>query len=107
MLNRACAARGTYWSLVSVVALSASESAAAPAAPIRLSFRLLRGSGMLNRACARATYGSSVSVALPLSASESAAAPASRISLPPRLQRRGQGCSTVRSGTLRPTTPTR
>jgi hypothetical protein len=82
------AGRATYSSDFSVALfLSASESAAAPAAPIPLPPRLQRGEG--GQACswrekaagteqgARGlTYSSLVSVALLLSASESAAAPA-------------------------------
>ncbi len=68
---------------------SASESAVAPASPIRVSYRLQRGDegqaySWRDRAAGtelRATYYSVVSVALLLSASDSAAAPASPIRL--------------------------
>ncbi len=93
----------TYSSDVSVALLvSASESAAAPASPIWLLYRLQRGE--VGQGCswrdtkaqsrARATYPSFFSVALLLSASDSAAAPASPIWLSPRLQRgkEGHGC---------------
>jgi hypothetical protein len=97
-------ARATYLSDVSVaLLLSASESAAAPASPIWLSFRLLRGEegqgcSWRDRATGTVpggTYSIDVSVALLLSASDSAAAPASPIWLSHRLQRReeGQECS--------------
>ncbi len=82
-------ARATYSSNVSVeLLLSASESAAAPALPIRLLCSLQRKrrvrdargeTGPLAQRRARATYLSDVSVALPLSTSESAAAPAAPI----------------------------
>ncbi len=81
-------ARATYSSDFSfALLLSASDSAAAPASPIRFCRSLQRGegSGMLvarqgrrHRAW-RETYVSDVSVALLLGASESAAAPASPI----------------------------
>ena len=97
--------RATYWIDVSVsLLLSASESVAAPWAPIRISNRLqqerrvriARGeTGPPAQNKARATYSSNVSVALLLSASESAAAPASPISDDDKLQRgeECQGCS--------------
>jgi hypothetical protein len=102
-------ARATYTSDDSVALhLSASDIAAAPAAPIdaaptSLPPRLHRGeegqgcSWRDTKAQSRAgaTHDSDVSVALILSASDSAAAPTSPISLTSRLQRgeEGQACS--------------
>jgi hypothetical protein len=84
--------------------LSASESAAAPASPVWLPFRLQQGDGgpgMLvarqgrRHRAGRATCKRDVSIALHLSALESAAAPASPIWWYHRLQRgeEGLGCS--------------
>jgi hypothetical protein len=93
--------RATYKRDESVaLLLSASESAAAPASVISLSFRLQRGeegqachgeTGPQAQSRARATYVSEISVVLVLSASDSAAAPASPIWLPFMLLRGEQG----------------